>query len=61
MPLSSRVLERNPEAELGVCSRDRRLDPAMIGDASRSGWYDEQALKRVWHYVAPFGSPEMRG
>jgi len=43
-----------------VLARDRRLDPAMIGDASRSGWYDEQALKRVWHYVARFGSPEMR-
>ena len=32
----------------------------MIGDASRSGRHDEQALKRVWHYVARFGSREMR-
>ena len=32
----------------------------MIGDASRSGRYDEQSLKRVWHYLARFGSPEMR-
>jgi Protein of unknown function (DUF3626) len=54
---------RGPEfAELGVSlARGGRLDPAMIGDASRSGRYDEQALKRVWHYVARFGSPEMRG
>lgn len=37
-----------------------RLDPAMIGDASRTGRHDEQALKRVWHYVARFGSLEMR-
>jgi hypothetical protein len=32
-----------------------------IGDAARSGRYDEQTLKRVWHYVARFGSLEMRG
>jgi Protein of unknown function (DUF3626) len=53
---------RAPEfAELGVSiARDGRLDPGMIGDASRAGRYDEQALKRVWHYVARFGSPEMR-
>jgi hypothetical protein len=24
----------------------------------RTGQYDEQALKRVWHYVARFGSPD---
>lgn len=35
---------------------DGLLDPRVIGDASRSGRYDEQALKRVWHYVARFGS-----
>ncbi len=32
----------------------------MIGDAARTGRYDEQAIKRVWHYVARFGSREMR-
>jgi hypothetical protein len=32
----------------------------MIGNASRAGRHDEQSLKRVWHYVARFGSPEMR-
>lgn len=47
--------------DLGVSlARDERLDPRIIGDASRTGRYDEQALKRVWHYVARFGSPEMR-
>jgi hypothetical protein len=54
---------RAPEfAELGVSlARGGCLDPALIGDASRSGRHDEQALKRVWHYVARFGSPEMCG
>jgi hypothetical protein len=53
---------RAPEfAELGVAlARGGCLDPAMIGDASRGGGHDEQALKRVWHYVARFGSPEVR-
>jgi hypothetical protein len=47
--------------DLGVSlARDGRLDPRIIGDASRTGRYDEQALKRVWHYVARFGSPDMR-
>jgi hypothetical protein len=41
-------------------ARNGRLDPRILGDASRTGRYDEQALKRVWHYVARFGSPEMR-
>jgi hypothetical protein len=41
-------------------AREGRLDPSVLGDASRSGRYDEQALKRVWHYIARFGSPETR-
>ena len=42
--------------ELG-CSlaTDGYLDPRIIGDAARTGRYDEQALKRVWHYVARYG------
>jgi hypothetical protein len=53
---------RGPEfvALGGSIARDGCLDPAVIGDASRTGRYDQQALKRVWHYVARFGSPEMR-
>jgi hypothetical protein len=31
------------------------LTPDLIGDAARSGSYDPQALKRVWHYLACFG------
>ena len=34
-----------------------RLDPRIIGDAARTGRYEEQDLKRVWHYVARFGDP----
>jgi Protein of unknown function (DUF3626) len=46
--------------DLGVSlARNGRLDPRILGDASRTGQHDEQALKRVWHYVARFGNPEM--
>jgi hypothetical protein len=49
-------------AELGISlARGGCLDPAMIGDASRAGRHDEQSLKRVWHYLARFGSRETRG
>jgi hypothetical protein len=53
---------RGPEfVRLGEeIARDGVLDPGIIGDASRTGRYDEQSLKRVWHYLARFGSPEMR-
>ncbi|WP_035795301.1 DUF3626 domain-containing protein [Kitasatospora mediocidica] len=33
------------------------LDPRIIGDAARGGRYDQQALKKVWHCLARFGSP----
>jgi hypothetical protein len=65
--LTTTELRRHPEyrgpeyVTLGISlARDGRLDPRIIGDASRAGRYDEQALKRVWHYVARFGTPEMR-
>ncbi|WP_067181741.1 DUF3626 domain-containing protein [Microtetraspora niveoalba] len=41
-------------AEIAV---DGRLDPQIIGDAARTGRYDPQALKKVWHCVARFGAP----
>lgn len=49
---------RGPQyVELGLAlARDGHLDPRIIGEAARTGRYDEQALKRVWHYVARFGS-----
>jgi hypothetical protein len=37
---------------------DGYLDPRVIGAAARTGRYDEQGLKRVWHYVARFGAPD---
>jgi hypothetical protein len=40
---------------------DGRLDPRNIGDAARTGGYDPQALKKVWHYLARFGSPAQSG
>jgi len=40
-------------------ARDDRLDPGIIGDASRTARHDPQALKYVWHCLARFGSPEM--
>ncbi|MFJ3724369.1 DUF3626 domain-containing protein [Streptomyces sp. NPDC090045] len=33
-----------------------RLTPRILGEAARTGRYDEQALKRVWHYLARFGN-----
>ncbi|MGX4734035.1 DUF3626 domain-containing protein [Kitasatospora griseola] len=33
------------------------LDPAVIGAAVRSGQYDPQELKKVWHCLARFGRP----
>ena len=35
-----------------------KLNAAMIGEASASGRYDSQSLKRAWHCVARFGSQE---
>jgi hypothetical protein len=40
-------------AEIAV---DGHLTPRVIGDAARTGRYNEQDLKKVWHYVARFGS-----
>lgn len=54
---------RGPEfVELGArIAVEGFLTPRIIGDAARSGEYDEQALKRVWHYVARFGAPAEQG
>jgi hypothetical protein len=44
--------------ELGISlAQDGCLDPLVLGDASRTGRYEDQALKRLWHYIARFGSP----
>ncbi|OAR25194.1 hypothetical protein A8W25_05955 [Streptomyces sp. ERV7] len=34
-----------------------RLDPRIVADAARTGRYDPQAVKKVWHYLARFGAP----
>ncbi|MFI8287619.1 DUF3626 domain-containing protein [Streptomyces sp. NPDC085614] len=36
---------------------DGMLDPRIVGDAARTGLHDPQAVKKVWHYLARFGSP----
>ncbi|GAB1510850.1 DUF3626 domain-containing protein [Actinophytocola sp. KF-1] len=44
--------------DLGVTiAVDGVLDPRIIGDAARTGRHDPQAVKKVWHHVARFGSP----
>ncbi|WAL69679.1 DUF3626 domain-containing protein [Amycolatopsis cynarae] len=65
--LTTAELRRHPTyrgaefVALGVSlARQGRLDPRIIGEAVRTAAYDEQDLKRVWHYVARFGTPEMR-
>jgi hypothetical protein len=62
--LSVDELRRHPDfrgaeyVELGVAlARDGLITPAVIGDAACSGQYDGQDLKKVWHYLARFGSP----
>ncbi len=57
-------LRRHPDyrgveyVELGsALARDGHLDPALLGDAARTGQYDDQALKRVWHLLARYGDP----
>lgn len=34
---------------------DGVLDPRIVGDASRAGRHDPQAVKKVWHCLARFG------
>ncbi len=61
--LDADVLRRHPDyrgkeyVDLGVrLAGDSVLTPRILGDAARSGRYDPQSLKRVWHYLARFGS-----
>jgi len=61
--LSVDELQRHPDyrgaqyIELGISlAQDGYLDPKMLGDASGTGIHDDQALKRLWHYIARFGS-----
>jgi hypothetical protein len=51
---------RGPEyADLGASiAEDGLVDPRIIGDAARTGRYELQALKMVWHTLARFGAPQ---
>ncbi len=57
------ALQRHPDyrgpryVDLGVdLARHGHLDPGILGDAARTGRYDEQDLNRVWHYLARYGA-----
>ncbi|MFC9894684.1 DUF3626 domain-containing protein [Nocardia sp. NPDC127579] len=56
-------LRRHPDyrgqqyVELGISlAVDGVLDARLVGQAAQSRRYDPQALKRVWHYLARFGT-----
>lgn len=66
--LSVAELRRHPDyrgaeyVELGErIAEHGHLDPRIIGDASRTGRYETQDLKRVWHCLARFGAPAGAG
>ncbi|MFE5812448.1 DUF3626 domain-containing protein [Streptomyces sp. NPDC056479] len=42
-------------------AHDGRVDPRVIGDATRTGRYELQDLKMVWHILARFGAPAGAG
>jgi hypothetical protein len=49
-------------ADLGARIAERGVvDPRVIGDAARTGRYELQDLKMVWHTLARFGAPEGAG
>lgn len=57
------VLVSNPDyrgqeyVDLGIkLAQNGVLTAKIIGDAASTGFYDEQDLKRVWHYIARFGA-----
>jgi hypothetical protein len=61
------MAEKDDTDLLDPCYRDTpvqaaagALDPGVIGHASRTGRYNDQHPKRVWHYVARFGTPGIR-
>ena len=66
--LAVEVLRRHPDyrgptyVALGeALARAGELTPEVVGDAARTGRYDLQDLKKVGHYIAPFGAPELAG
>lgn len=66
--LGTDELRRHPDyrgpacVELGLrLAREGRLDPWVLGEAARTGRHDPQALKKVWHCLARFGSASATG
>jgi GAF domain-containing protein len=60
--LSVDTLQQHPTfrgqeyVDLGMTiARNGLLTPSIIGDAARTGKYEVQDLKKVWHYLARFG------
>ncbi|NHN57194.1 DUF3626 domain-containing protein [Calidifontibacter sp. DB0510] len=56
-------LERHPDyrdpsayAAARAIARHGRIDARIIGEASRAGGFEPQALKQVWHLTARFGA-----
>jgi len=61
--LSITDLQRHPDyrgqqyVDLGTAiATDGYLTPTTLGTAASSGQYDPQHLKRLWHYLARFGT-----
>lgn len=57
-------LRRHPDyrgqeyVDLGAeMAEDGLLDPRIVGAAARTGRYDPQSLKKVWHCLARYGTP----
>ncbi len=65
--LTVEELRRHPEyrgqefVDLGTrLAVDGVLDPRIIGDAARTESHDPQSVKKVWHYLARFGTPWLK-
>lgn len=66
--LSLSLLEQHPEYRgekivqvARQIAKNRLITPLIIGDAVCSGLYDDQDLKKVWHYLARFGDRNRPG
>ncbi|MFJ9771890.1 DUF3626 domain-containing protein [Kitasatospora sp. NPDC101157] len=65
--LTVQELRRHPDyrgrefVDLGAAiAVDGVLDPRIVGAAAETGRHDPQAVKKVWHCLARFGSPAAR-
>lgn len=58
LPLCADYRGGNAVALAAKLARGGTLTPRQIGVARRAGGVDPQVLKRVWHCLACFGSPD---